>query len=63
MCDLVIGTDKWLLRNVGVEAKDAAWYYPEPKSGKAEKLKDCVAFCEFCGWLMGLFGADGLGGR
>jgi uncharacterized protein (DUF427 family) len=51
----------WLVRNVGVEAKDAAWYYPEPKSGKAEKLKDCVAFCEFCKWLMGVFGAD-LGG-
>ena len=27
--------------------KDAAWYYPEPKDGKAEKIKDHVAFCEY----------------
>jgi len=28
----------------GTEAKDAAWYYPEPKTERAEKLKDYVAF-------------------
>ena len=30
----------------GQEAKDAAWYYPQPKTEKAEKLKDHVAFCK-----------------
>ncbi|KAK4690493.1 hypothetical protein P7C71_g6310, partial [Lecanoromycetidae sp. Uapishka_2] len=30
--------------NLGQEAKDAAWYYPTPKTGKAEPLKDHVAF-------------------
>jgi len=31
---------------IGKEAKDAAWYYPEPKTDKAAKLKDHVAFCK-----------------
>ncbi|KAL2038760.1 hypothetical protein N7G274_008518 [Stereocaulon virgatum] len=28
----------------GKEAKDAAWYYPDPKTSKAMPLKDHVAF-------------------
>jgi len=28
----------------GNENKDAAWYYPSPKSGRAEAIKDYVAF-------------------
>jgi uncharacterized protein (DUF427 family) len=31
----------------GKEVKDGAWYYPEPFE-KATKIKDYVAFCEFC---------------
>ena len=29
----------------GKEAKDAAWYYPEPKDA-AKEIKDRVAFCK-----------------
>ena len=29
----------------GKEAKDAAWYYPEPITDKAAPIKDHVAFC------------------
>ena len=36
-----------MLMTSGKEAKDAAWYYPEPTTEKAEKIKDHVAFCEF----------------
>jgi uncharacterized protein (DUF427 family) len=31
----------------GTKIKDAAWFYPEPKSGAAN-IKDFIAFCEFC---------------
>ncbi|KAI4163955.1 MAG: hypothetical protein LQ342_002452 [Letrouitia transgressa] len=31
----------------GQESKDAAWYYPEPKTDRAKPLKDHIAFCEF----------------
>lgn len=37
------------LESIGEEAKDAAWYYPEPKPGKASSLKDHVAFCNYGG--------------
>ena len=32
---------------IGKEAKDAAWYYPDTVTERAEKIKDHVAFCEF----------------
>ena len=31
---------------LGQEAKDAAWYYPKPKTERAEKIKDYIAFCK-----------------
>ena len=33
----------------GQEAKDAAWYYKEPKTERAMSLKDHVAFCKYSG--------------
>lgn len=30
----------------GKEATDAAWYYQSPKTDRAAKLKDFVAFCK-----------------
>ena len=38
--------DTMLILFIGQEAADAAWYYPEPKTDRASKLKDHVAFCE-----------------
>lgn len=34
----------------GSKVKDAAWFYPEPKSGAAN-IKDFVAFCKSCFFL------------
>ena len=31
---------------IGKEAKDAAWYYPDTVTERAEKIKDHIAFCE-----------------
>ncbi|KAL8823515.1 MAG: hypothetical protein Q9191_005786 [Dirinaria sp. TL-2023a] len=31
----------------GKEAKDAAWYYPQPTTERAAKLKDHIAFCQW----------------
>ena len=39
---------------LGQTVKDAAWFYPEPKTDKAEVVRDRVAFCEYLGSLMGL---------
>ena len=37
----------WLMKgNTGKEAKDAAWYYAEPKTEKANNIKDHIAFCK-----------------
>ena len=35
-----------MLMSLGKEAKDAAWYYPNTITERAEKIKDHVAFCE-----------------
>lgn len=32
---------------IGKDAKDAAWYYPEPITDKAAPIKDHVAFCKY----------------
>lgn len=37
-----------MLMASGKEAKDAAWYYPEAITERAEKIKDYVAFCKSC---------------
>lgn len=36
----------YLIVVIGKEAKDAAWYYPDTVTERAEKIKDHVAFCE-----------------
>ena len=43
-------TDVKLTEVPGAEAKDAAWYYPEPLTDRAAKLKNYVAFCELAAW-------------
>ena len=45
-------SDKSPLSDIkGQEATNAAWYYPHPKTERANGLKDHVAFCECMSWV------------
>ena len=39
----------------GKKEEDAAWYYPEPITDKAAKIKDYVAFCTYPETVEGIY--------